>query len=84
MTKKGAVPFVVAIVGQFLKRLRRQKFCIRCDGEFALQSLLRQVERSMKLQGYDVEVQGPAGVASQQSIGGAEKKHDVLTGLVWT
>ena len=64
-------------------RLRRQELLLKDDAEFSLQALLRLVAERLERRGKKVVVR-PTQRDDHKAIGGAEKQHDVLAGMVRT
>ena len=81
--KKGIWAYAVALVVNYVLKLGRQSYVLRGDGEFALQAFLRAVAEQLGLHGKVVKIELTQN-DSHQSIGGAEKCHDVIAGFVGT
>ena len=81
--RKGAWPYLVDLMVEFMRELQYDKVVLQGDGEPSLQKLLTTVAERLRPFHVDVEVQTTA-PAEPQSIGCAENGHQRLGGMVRT
>ena len=81
--RKGAWPFLVALVADWAVRLRKDLITIRGDPEPSLLKLLEAVREAIVNKGGQCKIEHGA-TGSHQSIGGAEVTHDILAGFCRT
>jgi len=82
--KKAAWPYAVTLVGNFVLMIGCTTPVLRGDAEPSLMFLLNAVATWLRQKGVTARVPEAAPVTSHQSIGAAEKHHDILAGYIRT